>query len=129
WYKKPLAFVELARSLPEAKFWMVGVPVPGHEKLATEVAEAAATVPNLELVAPRPRQELLELTERAVAVVNTADFEGMPNIFLEGWTRGVPALSLTHDPDGVIERHRLGAFARGSHERLAVHAALLWKER
>src|SRR5947208_3092708 len=27
-YKQPLEFVELARAVPEAQFWLVGVPVP-----------------------------------------------------------------------------------------------------
>ena len=71
----------------------------------------------------------MDLVDRAVAVVNTADFEGMPNIFLEGWSRGVPALALTHDPDGVIERHRLGSFANGSSENLVELARSLWEER
>ena len=71
----------------------------------------------------------MDLVDRAVAVVNTADFEGMPNIFLEGWSRGVPALALTHDPDGVIERHRLGSFANGSSEYLVELARSLWEER
>ena len=52
-------------------------------------------------VAPsRPREELMNLVDRAVAMVSTSDFEGMPNTFLEGWARGVPALALAHDPDG-----------------------------
>ena len=126
WYKRPLAFIELAQSLPEAKFWMVGVPDPYSEpgpELLRMVERRAATVTNLDLMAPRPRQDLLDLVGRAVAVVNTADFEGMPNIFLEGWARGVPALALTHDPDRVIEQHRLGAFAQGSSERLVDLAA------
>jgi len=132
WYKRPLAFVELARSLPQAKFWMVGVPDPYTERgpqLVTTLERSAATVDNLELLLPRPRRELMDVVERAVAIVNTADFEGMPNIFLEGWARGVPALALTHDPDRVIEQHGLGAFAQGSSERLVDLARGLWEER
>jgi glycosyltransferase involved in cell wall biosynthesis len=132
WYKRPHAFVELARALPQARFWMVGVPaIHGRESpdLVRAVERGAATTPNLELLSPRPRRELMDLVDRAVAVVNTADFEGMPNIFLEGWSRGVPALALTHDPDGVIERHRLGSFANGSSEHLVELARSLWEER
>jgi hypothetical protein len=62
-------------------------------------------------------------------MVNTSDYEGMPNVFLEGWARGVPALALTHDPDGVIERERVGAFAHGSAERFAELARELWQRR
>jgi len=71
----------------------------------------------------------MELIDRSVAVVNTADFEGMPNIFLEGWTRGVPALGLSHDPNGVIVRHKLGGFAGGSPGRLAELAREAWAGR
>jgi len=129
WYKRPLEFVKLARSVPDATFWMVGVPAghaPEGEELLAAVAAEAAGVPNLELCAPRPRRQLLDLIERAVAIVNTAEFEGMPNIFLEGWARGVPALALSHDPDGVIEREGLGAFAHGSAEALVDAARRLW---
>jgi glycosyltransferase involved in cell wall biosynthesis len=132
WYKQPLAYVELARSVPEAQFWMVAVPVPytdGGPELMADLEAQAATVPNLELLSPRPRQALMHLVERAVAVVNTADFEGMPNIFLEGWARGVPALALTHDPADVVEHHGLGAFAQGSAARFAELARELWEKR
>ena len=132
WYKRPLEYIELARSVPEATFRMVGVRVPlasGEDELVSEVERAAAEVPNVELMPPRPRQELLELVDSAVAIVNTADFEGMPNIFLEGWARGVPALALTHDPDGVIESREVGWFAHGSKERLAELARAAWEQR
>jgi glycosyltransferase involved in cell wall biosynthesis len=132
WYKRPLEYIELARSVPDATFRMVGVRVPlasGENDLIGEVERAAADVPNLELLSPRPRPELMELVDAAVAIVNTADFEGMPNIFLEGWSRGVPALALTHDPDGVIESHDVGWFARGSKEKLAELARAAWAGR
>jgi glycosyltransferase involved in cell wall biosynthesis len=61
-----------------------------------------------------------------VASVNTADFEGMPNVLLEGWARGIPALVLTHDPGGVVSRERLGGFAEGSPARLVELARELW---
>jgi|SRR5581483_2485803 len=132
WYKRPLAFAELARAVPEATFWMVGVPVanaPGGEELEAAIRRAADVLPNLMLLGQRSRAELMALVDRAVAVVNTADFEGMPNILLEGWSRGVPALTLSHDPDGVVERHSLGAHAGGSAERLAELARRAWAER
>jgi glycosyltransferase involved in cell wall biosynthesis len=127
--KRPLAFVRLAQAVPEARFRMVAVPSPGQDEALDELVAAAEGVANLEIVPPSRRAELLPQLERAVAVVNTSDFEGMPNVFLEGWSRGVPALALSFDPDGVIERHRLGGFAHGSESRLAELARDLWNDR
>jgi glycosyltransferase involved in cell wall biosynthesis len=131
-YKRPLEYVALARALPEAKFWMLGVPTPhldGDDLVAQAVAAQAREAPNLELLAPRRHQEVQWLMSRAVASVNTADFEGMPNVLLEGWSRGVPALVLTHDPGGVISTHGLGSYAEGSPEKLADLARELWLTR
>jgi len=128
-YKQPLAFVELARSFPEARFRLVGVPTPESGSLVEDVRRAAADVPNLELLEPRARADVLDLIGRSAAVVNTSTYEGMPNIFLEGWARGVPALALAHDPDDVITRHGLGAFAGGSSEAFVTAARRLWEER
>jgi glycosyltransferase involved in cell wall biosynthesis len=129
-YKRPEAFIDLAQAVPEARFRMILVTAgeKGGE-LARKIVERCRRVPNIELLNPRPRAELMRLIDSAVAMVNTADFEGMPNIYLESWARGVPALSLLHDPDGVIERESLGFFARGSPERLAAQARSLWQTR
>ena len=89
-YKRPLEYVELARALPGARFWMLGVPTPHHKEdrlVAEAVMERAATVPNLELLAPRPHKDVQPLMARAVASVNTAEYEGMPNVLLEAWCR------------------------------------------
>lgn len=126
WYKRPLAFIELARALPHVSFRMVGVPSASEPALGDEVLNAASGVPNLEILPPRPRRHLVDLIGEATAIVNTADFEGMPNIFLEGWARGVPALALTHDPGNVIRGHGVGEFADGSSEMLAAAAERLW---
>jgi glycosyltransferase involved in cell wall biosynthesis len=129
-YKQPLRFVELARGVPEAAFWMVAT---GEGQMANElrgqIELASRGLKNFELRAARPRQELTDLMDRAVAIVNTSEYEGMPNIFLEGWSRGVPALALSHDPDRVISQERLGGFAGGDHQLFIDLARQLWERR
>jgi glycosyltransferase involved in cell wall biosynthesis len=135
-YKCPLEYVALARALPEARFWMVGVPSPPLgpnaeanakmiETLTTEVDE----VDNLDLLPPRSHDEIEQLMSRSIASVNTAEFEGMPNVLLEAWVRGVPALALHHDPGGVISTYGLGGFAQGSNDNLVALARGLWETR
>jgi glycosyltransferase involved in cell wall biosynthesis len=129
-YKRLDVYLDLAAQVPEARFQVIAVPA--HEEqpeTAARLARAAVELPNLEVLEPRPRDEVGKLIERAVAIVSTGDFEGMPNVFLEAWGRGVPALVFAHDPDGVVAAHGLGEFAGGSTERLAELARAQWASR
>lgn len=129
-YKRPLDYLALAARLPEASFLMVATSRGSHwDGLAKEVRERAAALPNCELLPGRPRTQILDMYERAVAVVNTSAFEGFPNTFMEGWARGAPALSLNVDPDGVIARHGLGVVAAGSLDALEAGARAGWDRR
>jgi glycosyltransferase involved in cell wall biosynthesis len=129
--KQPFEYVELARALPEARFLMVGNAAADADsaRLWSELVQAEQHVPNLELLPACPRAELLNLMRRAVAVVSTSGYEGMPNTFLEAWARGIPVLALNHDPDGVITRHGLGGCAEGRRDRLVELARALWTDR
>jgi glycosyltransferase involved in cell wall biosynthesis len=127
--KRPLHYLELARSLPEARFLMIPAPIMAAGALFDQLQREAADVPNLELLELRPRTELQELVARSIAVVNTSTLEGMPNAFLEAWARGVPVLTLEFDPDRIVERARLGFAARGSWERFVEGAQELWDGR
>jgi glycosyltransferase involved in cell wall biosynthesis len=139
-HKQPLRYVALAEALPDARFWMIARPLepergggspggPSDEAMEREVRERAARLPNLELLEPRPHREAMQLVDRAVAVVGTGAAEGMPNLFLEAWARGVPVLTYEFDPDGRIAREGLGAAADGSAARFAAAARVLWDGR
>jgi glycosyltransferase involved in cell wall biosynthesis len=129
-YKHPERYVELARSRPELRFKMVLSPTSEMpQELVDRVHAEGDPLPNLELLPGRPREQLLEETRRAAAIVSTSAVEGMPNTFLEAWARGVPVLSLNVDPDDRIAEHEIGIVAGGSMERLAEGASKLWHER
>lgn len=128
-YKQPLSYVELARAVPEARFTMVPVRQGRSFEELERLRAAALEVPNLELLEPLPHAELMDLVESSIAVVNTSTTEGMPNVFLEAWARGVPVLTLEFDPDHVVAARRLGVAAGGSFERLVAGARELWEAR
>jgi glycosyltransferase involved in cell wall biosynthesis len=72
---------------------------------------------------------LVEELAGAVAVVNTSAFEGMPNTFLEAWGLGVPALTLSFDPDNLIRDKGLGIAAGADFDAFVAGARELWNGR
>ncbi len=129
-YKQPLAFLNLARALPEMRFVMVAkrstrTSVAYEEEITGE----ADRLPNLEFMTFQPRERVLELIDRAVAVVGTSQHEGMPNVFLEAWARAVPVLTLHFDPDGRIAAEGIGVSAESDRERFVAAAKRLWDDR
>jgi glycosyltransferase involved in cell wall biosynthesis len=128
-YKRPMRYVDLARALPQARFVMIALPQGSSARRLAELRAAAQDASNLRLLEPVPHSDLMDLISHSVAVVNTATFEGMPNIFLEAWARGVPALTLEFDPDRIVERRRLGVAAGGSWDQFVAGASELWERR
>jgi glycosyltransferase involved in cell wall biosynthesis len=129
-HKQPLEFVRLARALPEARFTMVlAQGIDTDHGLLEQVRREAVGIANLELVGPLRRAQVLAQLERAIALVSTSEWEGMPNVFLEAWARRVPVLTLSFDPDGLIAERELGLAAAGSWKRFAEGAAALGSDR
>lgn len=119
-YKRPMEYVRLARAVPDAKFWMIGVEMPDTPpEMIAELRAGAAELENLDLLDAMPRAGVLELMQKTIAVVVTSEYEGMPNVFLEAWARALPVLTLSFDPDDRIDTKGLGVSAKGSPEALA----------
>lgn len=106
--KRPELFVEAARALPQHRFRMVGGP--GEDAGYDEhIRQRASGIDNLEMVGFVPPDRMDEEYRGALAYVNTSALEGLPNAFLQAWSHGVPAVTVSVDPDGVIARSGLGA--------------------
>lgn len=93
--KRPDLFIELARRLPGRRCVMVGGPglTPDAQAFFDGVRRAAIGVDNLEIIGHVPFEQVWRWFDGAALVVNTSDYEGLPNTFLQAWIRGTPTLS------------------------------------
>lgn len=114
--KNPDLFIELARSIPNAQFMMVGGELGDHQ-LYEKVRNAARALPNLALEGFVPYPEVNRYFEKSSIFVNTSSIEGFPNTFIQAWARYTPVVSLNVDPDDIIRNEKLG-FHSGTFEQL-----------
>ncbi len=131
--KQPEVFVRLARDLadlPGVEFVMVGAP-PSDNHSWADMQAKIASVPKLRYLGQQPQSAVNELLTRAHVFVNTSEYEGFANTFIQAWLRQVPVVSLTVNPDGVFDNQSYGICAGGSYdelrcavERLSTDAAL-----
>jgi glycosyltransferase involved in cell wall biosynthesis len=116
-WKRPDVFVRLAGSFgkrPDVRFIMVGSPPPstGNREWREALTRSIDATSNLEFVGQKTHAEVNDLLARSHIFVNTSTQEGFPNTFIQAWMRDVAVVSLSVDPDGVLERERVGVCAR-----------------
>jgi glycosyltransferase involved in cell wall biosynthesis len=95
--KRPELLLEMARRLPQRRFVMIGGPSPKGERFQAgfyeSIRDQAAKLPNVQFTGFLPLSEVEPWFDRARVLVSTSVFEGMPNVFLQAWARGVPIVS------------------------------------
>jgi glycosyltransferase involved in cell wall biosynthesis len=129
-WKRPEVFVRLAKALSgctQVQFVMVGGEAPKaanqhwQEPLLRDIASTA----NLRYVGHKSYAEVNELLSRAHIFVNTSVYEGFPNTFIQSWLRDVVVVSLSVDPDHVLERQHVGIIAKSESELAAAVSDLV----
>jgi glycosyltransferase involved in cell wall biosynthesis len=91
--KRPELYVELAKSFPQYQFKMCGGVSSGEETLYDEIKIQADSLANFDFVGFVPYSQVDPYFDGARLVINTSDFEGFPNAFLQAWARKIPTVS------------------------------------
>jgi glycosyltransferase involved in cell wall biosynthesis len=123
-HKRPELCWALARQCPEVPVLAVlnaSSPVQFAQLLADKPA-------NVRVVQRVPYAESAELYRQAAVFLNTSASEGFPNTFLQAAAHGVPVLSLSVDPDGMLARHGAGIACAGDLEHMAGELRRLWAD-
>lgn len=124
--KRPELFLDLVEAMPGAKCRMVCPPE--DEELFARVRERAATLPNLELSERVPYDEIQGVYDAAKVFVNTSEWEGWPNSFIQAGLGRAALLSLAVNPDRLFVDYALGAVAGGDWAALLAAARGLLAE-
>lgn len=107
--KRPMLFLELARDCPGLEFVMI---VSRTDKASFQALTDSCPA-NLRIVEHVPAHEIRDYLHRALVLVNTSQFEGFPNSFLQAAVMGVPIVSLAVDPDAMLASQGCGIHAAG----------------
>ena len=93
--KRPDLVLSLARRLRHLRFLMVGGAGVdrGAQAYFDGIARQARGLSNLTMTGHVPFRDVGAAFDGASVCLNTSDYEGLPNTFMQAWLRGIPTLS------------------------------------
>jgi glycosyltransferase involved in cell wall biosynthesis len=108
-------FYQLVEKAPFATFKVIGQP---RDRTGYKYFEKLKSFDNVKLFGNLSHSDTLNHIMNSKALISTSPMEGFPNIFVEAWACGIPVLSLSFDPGGVMKKERLGEVADGNLDKL-----------
>ena len=112
--KNPLKFIESATFNSNYKIVMICTKVVGQEKYFNEIKHFADEIKNLNFIPFVPFSEIEIYFRSAKILVNTSDYEGFPQTFIQAAINKVPIISLNVNPDNFITKHKCGIVCDGN---------------
>lgn len=115
-WKNPDLFLELAKSNLDVQFTMICPPSNNQPDFFEKIKSTARSAKNVTFIRFVPFEEIDAYFSRARLFVQTSDYEGFPNTFIQAFKNETPVLSFSVSPDSILERNNLGACADGDRE-------------
>lgn len=101
--KRPEFFLNLVKACSSEKrlyFTMVGRGGKAYEK---EIDAAQKINSRFNFIGEQTQEDVSVLLEKAHVLINTSEYEGFPNTFVQAWMRGVVVVSMQANPDGLLD--------------------------
>lgn len=116
--KQPHLFAKLATQLHHlnADFIMAGKA--NNSQILEEILTTTSGYTNFKYVGGVGLNNGNQLFAHSDLFISTswANYEGIPNTFIQALIHGTPVLSLSHDPDNIINDYQLGAISTNLEE-------------
>jgi len=112
--KRPHLFIELARHIPSESFILI---MPGENSVKSAVKDSISDLTNIKLIDHVPFFDIDGCFRQAKLLVNTSEYEGFPNTFIQACIAATPILSFSVNPDNFIERYELGCFCNDDFDK------------
>ena len=109
--KNPESYYELSRVLVDLgiDFLMIGrIQGDRYNQVVAEWEKSE----NFYYLGPKTLAETNGIIQGSLFLAHTCEPEGFPNNFIQAWMQGKPVVSLQFDPEGILERERLGSHSR-----------------
>ena len=112
--KRPELFIKLANQFKNSdyRFLMIGkfqVDIEHYKKLIEECEKENNNFKYLGVKTPGEVDRILAESE---ILVNTCQPEGFGNNFIQAWFNKCPTITLSFDPDNIIEKNKLGYYSK-----------------
>lgn len=128
--KQPELYIELSKELVkrniQVECLMIGAPAVGADEYQMAIEAGIADSGRVKYLGPMPMDGVNELVGKSLLLINTSQWEGFPNTFIQAWMRRTPVVSLHCDPDNVIKNFQCGLVS-GSFAKMVDDVAYLLK--
>ncbi|MEO6848711.1 MAG: glycosyltransferase [Chthoniobacterales bacterium] len=114
--KRPHLFLDLAENLPDCSCEMI-CPCEDQE-LWESVRTRAEKISNVTFRNGVPYHEVQAHYDAAKIFINTSEFEGWPNSFIQSGLGHTAIVSLSVNPDELLENYKAGGYAANRIETL-----------
>jgi len=107
-FKQPELFLKLADKLRNYKVKFIMIGRMDYKKFQKKITSYIKKIKNIEYLGEKSIKEVNRILCESHILVNTSEYEGFPNTFIQAWMRKVPVVSLNVDPDNILKKFKIG---------------------
>jgi glycosyltransferase involved in cell wall biosynthesis len=113
--KQPMKFVEVAKEIGKKRlpiqFIMIGRPYDNNYQ--HKIMKEFNTTENFQYLGALKQEEVNKVLSESHILINTSNYEGFSNVFIQAWMRSLVVVSLNANPDDVLSKHKIGFCTNG----------------
>lgn len=116
-FKRGELFLQLAKECNDLNAQFIMVLGNAKKQYADPIIKQGKNIRNLLIYGEKTAEEIGELLSKTTLLVNTSEYEGFPNVFIQAWLQGTPTISICIDPSKALSKHHAGVVS-GSFQQL-----------